>query len=251
MKVINFLPDDYVERQGRRRANVICLVLGGVSILMIGAVVGYHFVSMLGLASMRALVEQQYVEATQQIEQLKQLEERKTGLMRKVDLSTTLLERVPRSHLLARLVNYLPTNTSLMSLTMKMEEADVKVADAPAAAAAAAADEKANPAAAKKGAANKGKADTIRIKRLVFRVDGLAPTDVEVAAYISRLSADPLLREVDLQFSEEFPYKDTLQMRRFQLCFRLNPEAEKIMESGAAGSVAKAPPAPKNVRGES
>jgi hypothetical protein len=72
----------------------------------------------------------------------------------------------------------------------------------------------------------------------------MAPTDVEVAEYIQRLAADPLFRHVDLQFSEEFPYKEGVLVRRFQLVVRLSLEAERIFESAAPGSMAVTPPPP-------
>jgi hypothetical protein len=104
----------------------------------------------------------------------------------------------------------------------------------------------ASKAGAKRGSSGKkGKADTVKVRQWVFHVDGVAPTDMEVAEYIARLGADPLFRDVDLQFSEEFPYKEGVQMRKFQLSFRLSPEAEKILGvSASAATAAAASPAP-------
>jgi hypothetical protein len=92
--------------------------------------------------------------------------------------------------------------------------------------------------------AKKDKSGAYKVKQCVFRVDGMAPTDVEVAEYIQRLAADPLFRHVDLQFSEEFPYREGVLVRRFQLVVRLSLEAEKIFESAAPGSMDVTPPAP-------
>ena len=157
--------------------------------------------------------------------------------MRKVELSTALLERVPRSQVLARLVLYLPPRASMMALSSKTEEVMIKAPEPAASPAAAAGDpQKAPPAGAASAAAKKP--ETIKVKHYVFIVDGLAPTDVEVAQYLSRLSADPLFEEVNLQFSEEFPYKDTIQMRRFQLSFRLSADAEKILEAAPMANLA-------------
>jgi hypothetical protein len=132
---------------------------------------------------------------------------------------------------------------------MKVEYVEVPVGSAAAAAAGAKAAgdaQDASKAGAKRGSSGKkGKADTVKIKQWVFHVDGVAPTDMEVAEYIARLGADPLFRDVDLQFSEEFPYKEGVQMRKFQLSFRLSLEAEKILgASAAAATAAAAAPAP-------
>jgi len=247
LNVINFLPEDYQERRGRRRANIVCLIMAGVSVVVLGLVVGLLFLSAIGMSAMRALVDQQYRQASLQIEQFKQLEERKADLIRKVELSTDLLERVPRSQLLARLTNCLPPKAGLMGLVMKVEYVEVPVGSAAAAAAGAKAAGDAQDAskAGAKRSGKKGKADTVKVKQWVFHVDGVAPTDMEVAEYIARLGADPLFRDVDLQFSEEFPYKEGVQMRKFQLSFRLSPEAEKILgASVSAATAATASPAP-------
>jgi Tfp pilus assembly protein PilN len=249
MKVLNFLPDDFLEHRSRCRANIFCAIVGAGSLLAMGAAFAFVLISMLGMAQLRLLVDQQYQEAVSRIDQLKQLEDQRAGLLRKVELSMSLLDRVPRSHLLARLVNYLPKQTSLMLVLMKAEEVEVKASEA------------ARKAAAKTGAAadtqtpvgvKRGKSDTVKVKQFVFRVDGLAPTDVQVAEYLSRLSSDPLFRDVDLKFSEEFPQREGVTMRRFQLSFRLSPEAEKVLDSAASGAAGLtfASPAPSLARGE-
>ena len=248
LNVINFLPEDYQERRSRRRANIVCLIMAGASVVVLGLVVGLLFLSAIGMSAMRTLVDQQYRQASLQIEQLKQLEARKADLIRKVELSTDLLERVPRSQLLARLTNCLPAKAGLMGVVMKAEDVEVPVGSAAAVKAVAQATDAqdASKAGAKRGSSGKkGKADTVKIKQWVFHVDGVAPTDMEVAEYIARLGADPLFRDVDLRFSEEFPYKEGVQMRKFQLSFRLNPEAEKILgASASAATAAAASPAP-------
>lgn len=248
LNVINFLPEDYQERRSRRRANIVCLIMAGASVVVLGLVVGLLFLSAIGMSAMRALVDQQYRQASLQIEQLKQLEARKADLIRKVELSTDLLERVPRSQLLARLTNCLPAKAGLMGVVMKAEDVEVPVGSAAAVKAVAQATDAqdASKAGAKRGSSGKkGKADTVKVKQWVFHVDGVAPTDMEVAEYIARLGADPLFRDVDLQFSEEFPYKEGVQMRKFQLSFRLSPEAEKILgASASAATAAAASPAP-------
>jgi len=223
MQVMNFLPRDFTERRGRRRANLLCLGLTGVALLALAGVCALHVMRAFGASSLRAVVEQQYREAGRQIEQLKLLEDRKAGLVRKVEFSADLLERVPRSHILARLTNALPSDTSLQVLVMSTVEVEVpapkptttKEGDTPAS----------------KGSKSK-RPEKIRRREIQFRLDGLAVTDVQVAEYIARLTADPLFEEVNLKFSEEFPYEPGVTMRRFELTFRLSLEAQKLLASG-------------------
>ncbi len=222
-KVINFLPHDYMERRSRRHANIVCLVIGGGAVLVMGALVGFTFLRTFSIKAMRAVVEQQYQEAAKQIETLTTLEERKEGLLRKVELSANLLERVPRSHVLARLTNLLPPNTSIQVLTMATDQREVPVKPDPAT-------DSARDKTKAKQAPRKGPPPTVLVTEVQFKLHGLAETDVQVAEYIGRLSADPFFEELNLKFSEAFAFKEGVPLRRFEIVFLLSEEAEKLLE---------------------
>ncbi len=239
MRIINFLPNDYMVRRGLHRANLICLAIGGGAAVVIGLVVAGMFIRALGVTAMRAVVDKQYEQASLRIGELQQLEDRKVGLLHKVELSTALLERVPRSVLLARLTNHLPTGTSLTALQMRQEEIDVPI---PASA---------TPPGTAPSAKDAGKPATKKVSYLRFRLDGLAKTDVQVAQYLSNLGADPLFEDIDLQFSEEFPYQEGVTMRRFQVCLLLSQDAAKTLQTPGPTEQAAAAPAPASVKGKS
>ena len=247
MQVTNFLPDDYLRRRGIRRANWMCLGTAAGTLLLLGAVVAFVFIRSWSMAGTRSLAELQYQVASRQIDDLEQLGERKTSLLHKVELSTALLERVPRSNVLARLTNHLPEHTSLTSVTMQLEVMKMK----PKKAAAGADDTQSAGGKPPTGAAGKNQPRVVRAKRLRFRLDGLAETDVEVAEYISRLHADPLFENVDLQFSEAFPYQEDVTMRRFQMSLLLSEDAEKVLGSLAAEAPPVAESAPVDAKGKS
>jgi len=219
LRVLNFLPDDYVQRRRVRRANLICTLVAAGGLLLIGIATGLIAFGAMGVAAARAAVDRQYEKASLRIKDLQQLEQHKADLLHKAELSATLLERVPRSHILARITNHLPPETSLTSLSMEPQEMRINVPE---------------PDAEAPGKAKKGKKKVSQPKqtetRLRFRLDGLAQTDVQVAEYISRLAADPLFESVDLQFSEEFPYEEGVTMRRFQMSFLLSKEAAAVLE---------------------
>jgi len=81
------------------------------------------------------------------------------------------------------------------------------------------------------------KADTITA--LMEKVKGSAPTDADVAAYMTALQKSPLLDGVSLTYSEEFKKeKDNITMRRFNIEMRINPDAD--LRTG--GSVVTATP---------
>lgn len=252
MRVTNFLPDDFLQRRGIRRANWACLGIAAGTLLLLGAVVAFVFIRSWSVAGMRSLAELQYQEASHQIDDLRQLEQRKTGLFHKVELSTALLERVPRSNVLARLTNHLPEHTSLTSITMKLEVVKMKPKKAVAGADDTQSAIRPERAGGKPptGAAGKNQPRVVKVKRLRFRLDGLAETDVEVAEYISRLHADPLFENVDLQFSEAFPYQEDVTMRRFQMSLLLSEDAEKVLGSPAAEAPSVAESAPVDAKGK-
>jgi Tfp pilus assembly protein PilN len=237
MRILNFLPQDYLTKRGRRQANLVCVVIGGGAVLLAAAVTGLTLLRAAGTAWTRALLDRQYAEASKQIDQLKELEVRKEGLLHKVELSTDLLERVPRSRIVAHLTNALPPNTSIQVLTMATKEVKGKPAKAAEAGPkAGAAKDRKRPAPA---APPPEKAKTAEVQ---FRLDGLAETDVAVAEYISRLGGDPLFQHVNLQFSEEFPYQEGVKLRRFEIVFTLAPEARKALETPPGASPAGPPP---------
>lgn len=242
MRVTNFLPDNYLQQRGLRHTNWICVGIAAGALVLLGAVVAFVLVRSWGVAGMRLLTDAQYGEASRQIEDLRQLEGRKADLLHKVELSTALLERVPRSHVLARLANHLPEYASLTSMTMQLEETKVKVAE-PADGSAV--------GKSPRGARGKNQPRVIRITRLRFRLDGLAETDVQVAEYMSRLHADPLFDAVDLQFSEEFPYQEGVTMRRFQMSLLLSEDAEKVLESIDEEPAGVADSSPTDAKGNS
>lgn len=254
MKVIDFLPNDYLVRRYARRANLLCAAVGGGAILLMGAVVGILVIQAIGVAHMRTVVDRKYAEASRQIQQMKDLESRKAGLLRKVELSASLLERVPRSYILARLTNNLPAHASLTTLTMSVVEQEQEAPPVAGDAKTDQADDKTpakNTRAKGKTASKKGPAK-IKVKRVQFVLGGLATTDVEVADYIGRLSVDPIFEDVDLKFSEEFPYDESTRLRRFEIVLRLNPKAGDLLEGVADRALTAAPPAQaKPARGES
>jgi len=229
LHVLNFLPEDYLQRQRLRWANIICLSMAAGCLLLVGGAVAATLLRSAAVASERARVERDHEKASLRIKDLERLEARKKDLLHKAELSAALLERVPRSTILARLTNHLPTHTSLTALSMTREEVRVT---------------RPEPAGDKDRKSKKGKkakvAQPATETRVRFQLDGLAQTDVQVAEYISRLATDPLFEAVDLQFSEEFPYQEDIIMRRFQLSFLLSRNAEAALEKVQAHPRAEA-----------
>jgi Tfp pilus assembly protein PilN len=119
-------------------------------------------------------------------------------------MTSELLEPVPKSVILACLTNNLPGGVSLLKL--KMVEKEVKV---PSGGTAASSQYEAASAAA-------GSVANEKVIETKMSIEGIAPSDIEVAAYISRLDGSILLDEVALVESKEHTI-DKVKFREFKL----------------------------------
>ena len=122
MSTINLIPDDYLQKRLQKRANYLCVAL--FSVVMVG-------VATAALVSDRAYrntqkvldrVNANYAEAAKQLEQMRTLEASKRQMMGKAIATGILLERIPRSFLLATLTKALPGNASLLKVELKPGE---------------------------------------------------------------------------------------------------------------------------------
>ena len=148
-------------------------------------------------------------------------------MLNKAELASSLVERVPRSILLAELINRMPERLALLDFDMKSER--MKPPAPPTA------NKDVNGKLAPKGAPERAKTlqeanevaqkiETPRYKVVITMV-GVAPTDLEVSKYMSELNAFPLLREVALDVSEE-KNMDNRTMRQFKITMSLDPDAD-------------------------
>src|SRR5688572_30248207 len=127
---LSFLPDDYLERKARRRANALC---AGVSVIVMGAIASAFWFterSMSGVEARAAAVDKQFSDAARSIEQVNKMKAQQQKIVHQAELAASLVEKVPRSNLLAEFTNALPAGTSLLDLSL---ESRVKVNAPPSA----------------------------------------------------------------------------------------------------------------------
>src|SRR5690606_26976189 len=69
--------------------------------------------------------------------------------------------------------------------------------------------------------------EAIEIKptEIIFKLVGLAPTDVQVAQFMTSLGASPLFKDVTLIFSEQITV-ERQEMRRFRVDLKLNQDVD-------------------------
>jgi len=140
-------------------------------------------------------------------------------------MTASLIEQVPRSILLACLTNNLPAGVSLTTLEMKEKEKPKAPTAAPTK----------SGTAKKPAAATAGKAGSTPAKvepdlpsappepEVTLMIQGLAPSDIEVANYIANLNESILFDQVQLVQSEERDVEG-IKFREFRLAARIRPE---------------------------
>jgi len=220
MSTVNLLPEDYLRRRSQDRANTICLI---VFALVMGGVLIAGFISerrlyRAGMVLQR--VNDEYAKASKLIEQMQQLEARKHRMYEKAELTGALLERVPRSTLLAIVTNARPQNVSITEFKLTTKQHTI-VRKAPS---------KDTKKSAKFKAAmkNRTKPDTTTELRSTVELTGYAGTDVEVARFIRNLSGSPLTSAVDLEYTKEATFED-VNVREFKVIADLRPDVDAIV----------------------
>jgi Tfp pilus assembly protein PilN len=204
---INFVPDDYIQGNESRRANLMCLVL----FMIVMAALGGSFVTIKmrqnAVSARDKLVDARIARERETIKQFEELQARRKEMMKTALVTAQLLEPVPRSVLLASLTNNLPAGVSLLKVSFIQKEPKQTGATAPA-----------NKYQAAKVQTPAAQTPASPEKSLETYVDigGIAPSDLQVAAYIERLSTSSLLANVALVESKEYKIEDTT-FRRFRL----------------------------------
>jgi len=224
MPNINFVPDDYIQGNESRRANLMCLIL----FLVVMAALGGSFVTIRirqrTCTAEESLVNARMAKMEESIRQFEDLQTRRQEMMRTALTTAELREPVPRSVLLASLTNTLPPGVSLIKLDLTQKQDSTR---APA-------DKAAKPTkyqAAQGRPAAEADAKSSPEKGVSIRMDieGIAPSDLQVAAYIEHLGNSVLLDDVALVESKEKKIDDTA-FRQFKLTAMLNREVHLTKE---------------------
>jgi len=213
---VDFLPEDYVEKRAAHRSAILFI---GLFTLVTGGLVA---ASMLqrpqykeALAKNDAVNQERARQAKEQA-QLDEMEAQTQRMMRKAEVTAFLLEKVPRSALLAELTRMMvPTRTSLQTFELKTKELPQTPLE-----------NKAQQAMKDQDQAN-GSVEPVHPpkREVTVMVTGLAPSDGHVAAFMASCAKNPLFCEANLLFSEEYMFNETM-MRRFKVEMRVNPSAE-------------------------
>lgn len=229
MSIINLLPEDYIQGRLRWRANVLCLVLFATVITAVVGTAMFSRHSARHTEEVDQRVQKDYEDAAKLIQQMHQLENEKQRLHQKALSAIPLMERVPRSSLLAVVTNSLPKHASLIRFDMETQKKE---------------SESQSGSAGAKKATKFAKVSSDRLTSssqaaVTVKITGLASTDVEVARFIANMARNPLMKSVDLVYSQEkLLDKNDPLVREFQVKAELQQDVDAINIVGNQNALA-------------
>jgi len=222
MANINFVPDDYVQNNESRRTNLMYLVLFGVVMIALCSSFMTIKIRQRACGIKEKLVTTKMSQIQEAIKQFEELQSKRGAMMRTALTTAELLEPVPRSVLLASLTNNLPQGVSLLKVSLVQKEPKQTSRVAPTS--------KYQAAQAKKAAAAKDEVSQEKLLETHIDIEGMAPSDLQVAAYIERLSNSNLLDNVALVESKEHKVEDSATLRQFKLTAMLRKDVHLTKE---------------------
>ena len=214
----SFLPDEYVRDARERRSSIFALALFAI---VMSAVFAAFLVTNRQWSDVRAAqvaINGEKAQAAKEIAEMKNLEAMRTQMVEKAELARNLIEPVPRSVLLASLVNTMPENLSLLDFELKSEE--IKVVKPTAAKN----DPKARRTTRSKEPEVEAKPEPVR-RRVVVSATVVAPDDIDVSRWMGQLERMPFLSGIRLEVSEEKELRG-MNMRQFRISMRIEPGAD-------------------------
>lgn len=225
---VNFVPDDYAQSNDSRRTNYIYLVLFAVLMTALGGSFAAVKIRQRACIANEGLVNKRLAEMQEAIKQFEDLQAKRREMMKTALTTAELIEPVPRSILLASLTNNLPIGVSLSDLKLIQRQSKQTAPTT------AAATSKYQAAQAQKGSTQDAQDVAVPVnpeKMLETLIDigGLAPTDLQVAAYIERLTNSTLLDSVALVESKEFKSEGNT-LRQFKLTAMLRKDVHLTKE---------------------
>lgn len=208
MREVEFLPDWYPKVRRRRRmvglqAWVTLLLIGGLGLWMMLAQRNVH-AREVQLAGLHTDLSQTQTE----LQHLDNLLELQRDLSRESAIVARIgVQNVEATRVLTTLADTMPPDMALLDLTLNTEAAPKPASTGSLAARAASEQEQ--------------KTDSTPASVLRFTMHGVAPTDVDLAEFLAKLTAKPFFKQIVLRYSRERIEKAHV-MREFEVSFALD-----------------------------
>lgn len=213
---INFVPDDYIQDNESRRTNLMYLILFAMVMAGLAGAFATIKIRQHAIAAKEKLLNERMAKAEDSIVQFEQLQEKRKEMMKTALTTAGLFEPVHRSVIMASITNNLPTGTSLIKLEVKQEEPKNTTSHGR---------KNRNKFEQAKGE-NKTQEEISPEKLLETKIsiEGMAPSDLQVAALIENLGCSALFENVALVESKEEKNPDESKYRKFKLTAMLKKE---------------------------
>ncbi len=206
----SFLPEDYLARKAARRANLFC---AAVFLAALAAVTVTFVVRERGLRRVEREADAaaaEYADAAKRIAQVQAMQARQAAMARRAELAAGLLEKVPRSYLLASITNALPPGSSLIDLSL---QAKVRKPPAPA-----------KTAYDKRKQAAAPPETTALAYDVTLKITGMADSDERVSDFLAGLKKIDLFEHTGGTETGIF-LRDGRPLRKFVVEVALRPDA--------------------------
>jgi len=228
----SFLPTEYVSKKRAQRAGSFTFAL--FCVVMFGVVAAFLVTTRRwrDIREQQSTINDLYQNEAIKIEQLKTLEAQRKQMIDKAEIVGALIERVPRSVLLAELVTRLPQGVVINTAELKSKRIE-QVLSVPAEAGKVQKVGSITPGAgAAKGGAAGGKPGEVLPQKALppkfeYRLvlQGIAAENNRIADYLQSLKGCELLRDVELQYIEEFSV-EKVDMRKFEIVARVRTDVD-------------------------
>jgi len=215
MSKVNFVPDDYIQNSQSRRTNMMYVVLFTLLMVALGSVFMTIKVRQCVSDAMEKRIDTQLAQKREDITRIEQIQSKRKQILKTALTTVDLLEPVPRSVLLASLTNNLPQGVSFLNLSLVQKESKRKTVTASS---------NYEKAKDKKAKASMPRVSKEKLLDTLIDIEGVAPSDLQVAFYIENLNNSYLLDNVTLVESKEHKIKGTT-FRQFKLKAMLRRDA--------------------------
>lgn len=222
----SFLPESYVANKTQARANALGLTL--FIVVMVG-IVGAFMVTNRQWNAVKAEQESinaLYEEEAQKIEQLKALEEQRVELVSKAEITTALVDRVPRSVLLAEIVTAMPDPVTLLEFELESKRVKVK---APSKSSSKSGSSVRTISSRDRKSSSKKKEEPPKPQPPRFETSlsliGVATANNDIADFLANLKDCPLLEDVEIEYIRESRMQD-LDLRKFRVNAKVRRDAD-------------------------
>lgn len=227
----SFLPEDYVARKAELRANFIAIFLFAVVMFL---VISAFFVTHRRWVTIRAeqvAINDESAAEEKRIEQLKLLDKERGRMLAKAEVTTALLEKIPRSVLMAEMTAKIPANVTIEEVDLTSKRIDPNkevrpVDEKPKAGPVKTLAPKGGKPAAKTDPKEEAKPE-VKAPRFesTVRISGLSTVYNDITDYAAMLQASPLLEKVELIYIKEAKVQDR-ELHKFEISAQLRPNAD-------------------------